>query len=254
MPIITIDSRNIDSEHICCAIGNDKDNTRRAESKKEWMRERFAEGLVFKRLDQRGKVFIEYMPIEKVWKPLVGENYLVINCLWVSGQFKGKGYSRQLLEECLQDAREQHKSGVAVVTSSKVKPFLTDKKFYLKHGFQVVDTAPPYFELLALRFDPQAALPQFTEAAKTGVCSNGEGFTFVYSTQCPHMEKYVGILSEILEKKSIPYKVQWLSSYQEAQACCSPFGTLGIYYAGKFVTHELMIEKNFEKMLETLLC
>ncbi|MCD4670335.1 MAG: GNAT family N-acetyltransferase, partial [Actinomycetia bacterium] len=63
MKIINIDKNNIDQEHICCAIGNDKTNQSRAESKKDWMKERFNDGLVFKRLDDRGKIFIEYMPI-----------------------------------------------------------------------------------------------------------------------------------------------------------------------------------------------
>jgi len=35
MNIITIDKNNIDQEHICCAIGNDKQNQSRAHSKKE---------------------------------------------------------------------------------------------------------------------------------------------------------------------------------------------------------------------------
>jgi hypothetical protein len=43
--------------------------------------------------------------------------------------------------------------GIAVVSSTKIKPFLTDKKFYLKQGFEVVDSAPPYFELLVLKFN-----------------------------------------------------------------------------------------------------
>ena len=71
MKILTIDENNIDQEHICCAIGNDKQNQSRAQSKKAWMKERFKDGLVFKRFDQRGKMFIEYMPIEKAWKPIL---------------------------------------------------------------------------------------------------------------------------------------------------------------------------------------
>lgn len=34
MNIITINKNNIDKEHICCAIGNDKVNQSRAQSKK----------------------------------------------------------------------------------------------------------------------------------------------------------------------------------------------------------------------------
>jgi len=90
MPIISITPNNIDQEHICCAIGNDKDNLARAANKKSWMKERFSEGLVFKRLDARGKVFVEYMPSETCWKPIEAKNFLVIHCLRVSGSFKGK--------------------------------------------------------------------------------------------------------------------------------------------------------------------
>lgn len=249
MDIISIDPHNIDQEHICCAIGNDKPNKARADLKKEWMKKRFDEGLVFKRFDQRGKLFVEYMPIETVWKPIVGKNYLVINCLWVSGQFKGKGLSTQLLNECIQDANAKNMDGIAVVSSTKVKPFLTDKKFYIKHGFEVVDTAPPYFELLVLKLNKNPSVPQFSEQAKSGSCSNKKGFTFVYSHQCPFMEEYVALLSQLAQSKGIPSESIHLTSYEQAQQMGSPFGTLGIYYNGEFKTHELMTEKNFEKFM-----
>jgi len=253
MSIIKITPENIDNEHICCAIGNDKPNQERANTKKNWMKARFQEGLVFKRLDERGKIFIEYMPIETVWKPISGKNFMVINCLWVSGQFKGKGLSKQLLDECIADTQALGMDGIAVITSTKVRPFLTDKKFYLKHEFQVADTANPYFELLVLKWNKTVENPKFTDLAKSGTCSNTEGFTFIYSNQCPFMEEYVGILSGVLIRKSITYRIVKLNSYSEAQQLGSPFGTLGIYYNGKFVTHELMTDKKFESFLEEII-
>lgn len=249
MKIITIDNHNIDQEHICCANGNDKENKTRALTKKNWLKERFDDGLSFKRFDERAKIFIEYMPIEKVWKPLLGKNYLVINCLWVSGMFKGKGLAKQLLDECINDAKSRKMNGIAVVSSTTVKPFLTDKKFYLNQGFAVVDTAPPYFELLVLKFNKNAPDPQFNGNAKRGTCSNKDGFTFIYSNQCPFMEVYVGLLSEMCRSKKIPCEVKKLQDYQEAQQIGSPFGTFGIFYNGEFKTHELMSEKKFEKYI-----
>ena len=250
MNIITIDRNNIDQEHICCAIGNDKQNKSRAQSKKDWMKKRFNEGLIFKRFNERGKIFIEYMPIEKVWKPIIGENYMVINCLWVAGKFKGKGLSTQLLNECIKDAKTKKMDGIAVVSSVKVKPFLTDKKFYLKHSFEIIDSAPPYFELLVFKFNKNAKNPQFTDNAKNGTCLNKKGFTFIYSNQCPFMEEYVGLLSNIAKNKKIPFEIKKLDSYKEAQKIGSAFGTLGIYYNNEFKTHELMSEKKFEKFIE----
>lgn len=78
MDIIKIDESNIDNEHICCAIGNDKINKKRAESKKEWMKQQFKDGLVFKRLNERGKVLIEYMPIEHMYG-----NLLLVQTIWL---------------------------------------------------------------------------------------------------------------------------------------------------------------------------
>lgn len=250
MNIISIDKNNIDQEHICCAIGNDKKNKSRAQSKKDWMKKRFDDGLIFKRFDERGKIFIEYIPIEKVWKPIIGTNFMVINCLWVSGKFKGKGLSIQLLDECIKDAKTQKMDGVAVVSSTKVKPFLTDKKFYLKHGFEVVDSAPPYFELLVLKFNKKSKNPLFTDNVKNGTCSNKKGFTFIYSNQCPFMEEYVGQLSEISKSKQISFEIKKLQNHKEAQQIGSPFGTLGIYYNGDFKTHELMTGNKFDKFIE----
>lgn len=252
MEIISIDRDNIDMEHICCAIGNDKINKKRALSKKEWMKKRFDEGLVFKRFDERGKIFIEYIPIESVWKPISGKNYMVIDCLWVSGRFKGQGAAKELLEECIKDSKSKKKDGVVVVSSIKVKPFLTDKKFYLKHGFEVVDSAFPYFELLVLKFNNEAVNPQFTDSAKTNKYTGEKGFTFVYSNQCPFMEEYVELLSNISKKNKIDCKIIKIQSYKEAQQVGSAFGSLGIYYNGDFLTHELMSEKKFEKFIEKL--
>ncbi len=252
MNIITIDNSNIDSEHICCALGSDRKNKARAETKKNWMKARFDEGLVFKRLDERGKIFIEYMPIEKAWKPVIGRNLMMINCLWVSGRFKKNGISTRLLDECIKDAKAQKMDGVAVISASRVKAFLTDKRFFLHHGFEVVDQAPPYFELLVLKFNDKAANPQFAKNAKTASCANTDGFTFIFSNQCPFMEEYVGLLADMCSTRKISCEVIKLENGKAARETMSPFGTLGIYHKGAFQTHELMPEKKFAKLVETL--
>ncbi|MEG0759622.1 MAG: GNAT family N-acetyltransferase, partial [Raoultibacter sp.] len=64
MAIISVTQDNIADEHICCAITEKKGETCVA-SKKAWLKDRFSDGLVFKKLDERGKVFIECIPAEK---------------------------------------------------------------------------------------------------------------------------------------------------------------------------------------------
>lgn len=63
------------------------------------MKSQFESGLVFKRINARGKVFVEYIPAENAWSPIEADGYLFINCFWVSGQFKGQGYANRLLDE-----------------------------------------------------------------------------------------------------------------------------------------------------------
>ena len=50
-----------------------------------------AEGHVFRKLDVKGCVFIEYAPLEAAWTPVVGEDHCYIYCLWVHGAPKGHG-------------------------------------------------------------------------------------------------------------------------------------------------------------------
>lgn len=61
---ITLTKENIAGEHICCAF-SDKKCKDSYELKKEWLKKEFANGYVFRRIDERAKVFIEYVPAEK---------------------------------------------------------------------------------------------------------------------------------------------------------------------------------------------
>ena len=58
MEFIQVTKDNLEKEHICCAISNNKDV--QVTSKKSWLSERFDEGLVFLKSEERGKCFIEY--------------------------------------------------------------------------------------------------------------------------------------------------------------------------------------------------
>ena len=80
MDYIRVTKENIDKEHICCAMSG-----KQSLAKKEWLRQRFEEGLVFYRSAERGKCFIEYIPAENAWVPIDAAGWLYINCLWVSG-------------------------------------------------------------------------------------------------------------------------------------------------------------------------
>ena len=85
---ITLTKDNIEKEHICCAF-SDKKCQESYNLKKEWLKRQFENGYVFRRLNERAKVFIEYGPAENGWVPVKADNYLLINCFWVDGKYKG---------------------------------------------------------------------------------------------------------------------------------------------------------------------
>ena len=108
MEYIKVTKENLEKEHICCAISNNKDI--QVSSKKEWLSDRFEDGLVFLKSVERGKCFIEYIPAENAWNPIDAYGYMYIDCLWVSGSFKGHGYSNDLLNACIEDSKEKNVS------------------------------------------------------------------------------------------------------------------------------------------------
>ena len=129
MELIKITHDNLEQEHICCAISTNKDI--QVMTKKAWLKERLDEGLVFLKCNVRGKCFIEYIPAEYAWAPVEADGYMYIDCLWVSGQFKGHGYSTLLLDECIRDSKEKGKKGLVILSSKKKMGYLSDPE-YLK--------------------------------------------------------------------------------------------------------------------------
>ena len=162
MELVKLTHENIDQEHICCAISNNKDI--QVMSKKNWLKDRLDEGLVFLKGNVRGKYFIEYIPAEYAWAPTWAEGYMYIDCLWVSGQFKGHGYSNLLLDACIKDSKEKGKKGLVILSSKKKMGFLSDPKYMGYKGFRTADTAKPYFELMYLPFEEDASLPRFRDS------------------------------------------------------------------------------------------
>lgn len=239
---ITFD--NIEVEHLCCAI-SDKKHQCGVEAKKAWLKDRITEGHVFRKLDAKGKVFIEYAPIETAWVPVKGKNFLYIYCLWVSGAFKGKGYAKELLEYCIADAKSQGKSGVCVLSSKKKKPYLTEKKFIEKYGFEVVDNIGEY-ELLSLSFN--GTKPTFSDSAKKMKIKN-DVLTIYYGIQCPYISNCIEQVKNYCENNDIPLQLIKIDNLEKAKSVPCIFNNWAVFYKGKFETIHILNESYLKKML-----
>lgn len=100
---------------------------------------------------------------------------MYIDCLWVSGSFKGH------------------------LAAAKKKPFLADPKFLKYKGFEVCDEADNGIQLWYLPFEEGAEAPVFKECAKHPHIDES-GYVLYYTNQCTFNAKYVPVLEETAEK------------------------------------------------------
>ena len=242
---LNLTAENLDSQHVCCAIA-DKKHQCGVAAKKKWLRERLDEGHVFRKLDDRGKVFIEYAPLETAWTPVLGDNYLYIYCLWVAGSFKGKGHGAALLDYCIEDAKARGKSGVCVLSARKKKPFMADKKFFMKYGFETVDTTDDGYELLALSFD--GSLPRFAQNVKKQAIP-GKDLTIYYGMQCPFIPNCIEQVKGYCEANSVPLELVAVDSLEAAKAVPCVFNNWAVFKDGRFETVHLLNEGQLKKLL-----
>lgn len=245
MEYIQVTKENIEKEHICCAISGNKDV--QVSSKKAWLLERFADGLVFLKGTERGKCFIEYLPAEKAWNPIEANRYMHIDCLWVSGSFKGHGYSNELLEACIKDSREKGKQGLCILASAKKKPFLADPKYLKYKGFEPADEADNGIQLWSLPLEPSAEKPKFKACAKHPH-TDERGYVLYYTNQCPFNAKYVPVLEKTAEDSGILFHAIHLQTLKEAQNAPTPITNYALFLDGKYLTNEQMNAAKFLKL------
>lgn len=243
---INLTTENLADEHLCCIIRSKKPHPG-VEGKRQWLSERLNEGHVFRKLNEKATVFIEYAPLETAWVPVIGDNYYYMYCLWILGNHKGKGYGKALLDYCIADAKEKGKSGICMLGAKKQKSWLSDQSFAKKFGFEVVDTTDNGYELLALSFD--GTTPKFTENAKSLKIENQE-LTIFYTMQCPYIHKYTGMIKEYCETNNVPLSLIQVDTLQKAKELPCVFNNWGVFYKGKFETVNLLGSDNIKRILK----
>ncbi|MGC6174628.1 GNAT family N-acetyltransferase [Lacrimispora sp. 38-1] len=243
---INLTTENLAGEHLCCIIRSKKMHPG-IEAKRQWLSDRLKEGHVFRKLNEKATVFIEYAPLETAWVPITGDNYYYVYCLWVSGSCKGKGYGRMLMEYCLADAKENGKSGICMLGSNKQKAWLSDQTFAKKFGFDVVDTTEQGYELLALSFD--GTTPRFAQNVKNHGIEKEE-LTIYYDMQCPYIFQNLETVKQYCEINEVPVTVIPVDTLQKAKELPCVFNNWGVFYKGKFQTVNLLDAASLKRILK----
>ena len=213
MNYIRITKDNIDKEHICCAMSN-----KQSAAKKEWLKQRFEEGLVFYRSEERGKCFIEYIPAEYAWVPI--------------------------------EAKAQGKKGLCILSAEgRKREFLSDPKYLAHKGFLTADTSECGITLLYLPFASDAQPPKFKDCAKRPQTSE-TGFVIYYTDQCPFTYYWVPRVAGVAAEHGIPLKTVHITDRDTAQNLPAPVTTYALFWDGKFVTHAIQSDKKFLKLAQ----
>ena len=217
---VNLTPENLADEHLSCIIRVRKPHPG-VEAKRQWLADRLREGHVFRKLQVKDPVFIEYAPLETAWVPVLGDNYLYVYCLWAYGAGKGKGYGRALMEYCLADARVQGKSGVCLLGAKKQKAWLTDQAFARKFGFEVVDATDDGYEL-----------------------------PIYYDFQCPYVPERIEAIRRYCEANDVPLTLIQVDSLQKAKELPGVFNNWGVFYKGKFETVNVLDTTYLKRILK----
>ena len=209
---VNLTKENLSDEHLCCIIRSKKPHAG-IDAKRQWLSDRLNEGHVFRKLNAKATVFIEYAPLETAWVPIIGDNYYYLYCLWVLGSPKGNGYGRALMEYCLTDAKEKGKSGVCMLGSKKQKNWLSDQSFAKKFGFEVVDAT-----------------------------DNGYELTIYYDMQCPYIYQKIEMVKQYCDTNNVPVSLIQVDTLQKAKDLPCVFNNWGVFYKGNFETVNLLLD------------
>ena len=132
--------------------------------------------------------------------------------------------------------------------SKKQKAWLSDQSFAKKFGFEVVDTIGNGYELLSLSFD--GTTPKFTQNAKKEEIESHE-LTIYYDMQCPYIHQNIEMIKQYCETNNIPVSLIQVDTLQKAKELPCVFNNWAVFYKGRFVTVNLLLDVAYLKRILT---
>jgi len=250
--LIDVDAASFDTLP-CCGIKSRVHPGR--QEKRCWLQTNAQFGLRAKTLlapDGEPAGYIEYLPGEFAWRGVDAAGYLFIHCLWIySRRHQRKGWGRLLVEACLNDAKKEGKSGVAVLVRDG--PWLADRRLFLASGFAPVDSAPPDYQLLARKFRSGAPNPAFKGDWDRKLKQYSQGLTIIRSGQCPHIAKFA---ADIAEAARTEYRIEPdvidLQSASDAQNAPTPYAVFSVIYNGQLLADHQISRTRFRNIMKRL--
>lgn len=242
------------SESPCCGIKNTEHKG--FKQKANWLKTHFKKGFKAKVLyteDNRQLGYIEYIPGQYAWRAVEADGYMFIHCLWTYWKkYKRKGYGKLLIQAAVDDAKKAKMRGVAVV--ARKRPWLAKSDIFLKNDFEVVDTAPPDYELLAKKFSKSAPDPKFKDNWGEKLKEYSQGLTIIRAEQCPHSAKFADDIADAAKNiYKLKTRIVELQTYKNAQNAPTPFAVFAIIYNGQILADHQISRTRFENIMKKVL-
>lgn len=223
--------------------------------KLEWLRKRFKEGMKVKVLvsEKDGTIgSIEYIPGECAWRGVKAKDYMVIHCMFILKKaYKNQGLGSLMIQACEQDAKDRGMSGVAVVVSKST--WMAKKEIFLKNGYELVEDAPPHYQLMVKRFDADSPLPAFSGDWKKKIARYSDGLTIIHSDQCPYVAKAMNEIPPVaMNEFGIEPNLIELPDCSAAQDSPNPYGVFSIIWNGELVADHPISQTRFRNIMNKL--
>lgn len=248
MEIVTVDKSNLENHPGVICFINKKNPAHPI--KKEWLKKRFSDGYQIKLLyssDPKKLVgFIEYVPGEFAWRAVSAKEYMFIQCIWIyPNKNKNQGFGSRLIEECINEAKNNHFKGVAAVTSKNA--FMANSSLFLKNSFRKISDDGKGNDLLALNF--KNAKPPTIKDWKSKLQAFN-GLHIVYTKQCPWVARMVEEIKDSKQVKNLGLQVSELKTPEEAQNAPSMYATFNLIYNGKLLADRYISNTRFNNILK----
>lgn len=218
-------------------------------SKRIWFEKQYKLGLRMKILkDNADKMigFIEYIPVINAWRPVTGNNYMFIHCMYVyPNKNKNKGYGSLLIKEAENAAKNEKMDGICAMTSKGA--WISDKRIFENNDFVQVDQRGR-FELLFKKWEPKAKDPELIDWTANQKKYNG--WHLVYADQCPWHEKSVIALLNTALDFGIDLNITKLSNATEAKKAPSGYGVFSLLHNGKLIEDHYLSATRFRNILK----
>jgi GNAT superfamily N-acetyltransferase len=226
------------------------------QQKLEWLTQRFKEGMKIKILhsESDGTIgSIEYLPGEYAWRGIHAPGYMVIHCLFILKKaYKGKGYGSRMIAACEKDALDQKMHGIAVVASKST--WMAKKEIFLRNGYELIEEAPPHYQLLVKRFSHDTPLPAFSGNWKKKLIRYARGLTIIHSDQCPYVIKAMNEIPPVARDEfGIKPTIVKLPNCHLAQDSPNPYGIFSIIWNGELVADHPISKTRFKNIMKKVL-